>query len=227
MVHCINPCQHALQDRDAFRISYPNHPTAMLIRLVCSLLLLGAAISRADAIRSGGPTLKENIARPLRYQPDGTDFVIRNGREFFNRPLYGGNTAFRVDGGDLPEFSLYFPGRGGNLRLGVIVGGKAKWLHQMEEIEARYRPGAMVHEIRDPMLGNGGLRLNSRATRSCEGLLARIERIPGGRTSSFAGPSAARMASAAAAMETSAANRNPCRVFSHSTPHAARAIPSS
>lgn len=152
----------------------------MLIRLACSLLLLGTAISAAESIRSGGPCLKENIARPLRYQPDGKDFVITNGSEFFNRPLYGGNTAFRVDGGDMPEFALYFPGRGGNLRLGVIAGGKTKWLHQAEKIEARYRPGAMVHEIRDPMLGNGGLRLSTLATRSSEGLLAKIERIPGG-----------------------------------------------
>ena len=63
--------------------------------------------------------LADNIARPLRYTPDGTDFVITNGSEYFNRPLYSGNTAFRVDGGDKPEFSLYLPGRGGNLRPGI------------------------------------------------------------------------------------------------------------
>ena len=49
------------------------------------------------------------------------EFVIRNGKEFFNRPIYGVSTAtqagdFRVDAGDLPEFSLYLPGHGGNLR---------------------------------------------------------------------------------------------------------------
>ncbi len=65
------------------------------------------------------PNLESNIERPLRYRPDGADFVIENGAEFFNRPLYGGNTAFRVDGGDKPEFVLYLPGRGGNLRLAV------------------------------------------------------------------------------------------------------------
>ena len=41
--------------------------------------------------------------------------MIENGPEFFNRSLYGGNTAFRVDGGDQPEFMLYLPGRGGHL----------------------------------------------------------------------------------------------------------------
>ena len=65
------------------------------------------------------PNLEDNVGRPLRYRPDGADFVIENGTEFFNRSLYGGNTAFRVDGGDKPEFVLYLPGRGGNLRLAV------------------------------------------------------------------------------------------------------------
>ena len=66
--------------------------------------------------------------RPLRYRPDGGDFVIENGPEFFNRPLYGGHTAFRVDGGDQPELSLYAPGQAGNLRIGIRTANGAKWL---------------------------------------------------------------------------------------------------
>ncbi len=64
------------------------------------------------------PLFKDDTARPLRYRPEGRDFVIVNGTEFFNRPLYGSNTPFRVDAGDRPEFTLYLPGRGGNLRSG-------------------------------------------------------------------------------------------------------------
>src|SRR5271157_2158408 len=71
------------------------------------------------AVSKPQPNLLENADRPLRYAPDGGDFVIENGGEFFNRPLYGGNTAFRVDAGDQPEFSMYLPGRGGNLRWGI------------------------------------------------------------------------------------------------------------
>jgi hypothetical protein len=63
------------------------------------------------AVTRGEPNFAETIARPLRYQPDGNGFVIVNGKETFNRPLYGLNTAFRVDAGDLPELSLYLPGR--------------------------------------------------------------------------------------------------------------------
>jgi hypothetical protein len=53
--------------------------------------------------------------RTLRYRPEGEDFTIVNGTRRFNRALYGTNTAFRVETGDLPEFALYMPGMGGNL----------------------------------------------------------------------------------------------------------------
>ena len=41
--------------------------------------------------------------RELRYHPEGTDFVITNGKRRFVRALYGTNTAFRIEAGDLPE----------------------------------------------------------------------------------------------------------------------------
>lgn len=116
-----------------------------------------------------------NIERSLRYTPVGTDFVITNGGEFFNRSLYGGSSAFRVDAGDMPEFSLYLPGRGGNLRLGFQVAGHSKWLAQARQVVARYRPGMMVYEIRDPLLGTGELQLAVLATRTDEGLVVRGE----------------------------------------------------
>ncbi len=128
------------------------------------------------------PNLVDNIERPLRYTPDGEDFVIVNGEEFFNRPLYGGNTAFRVDAGDRPEFVLYLPGRGGNLRFGLRSATDTKWLHTAERIEARYRPGGMLYAIRDPLLGDGTLRIAAYATAASEGLIVRMEaaEIPAG-----------------------------------------------
>lgn len=128
-----------------------------LVGLLCSLPIVSAAQSVVPAASKLTPNLVSTIDRPLRYRPDGADFVIENGTEIFNRPLYGGNTAFRVDGGDRPEFVLYLPGRGGNLRLGVRSDQGARWLHDAERIVARYRPGQMIHEIRDPLLGTGGM----------------------------------------------------------------------
>ena len=103
--------------------------------------------------------LAGHTARPLRYTPVDGDFVIRNGGEFFNRPLYGPNINFRVDAGDLPEFSLYLPGHGGNLKLGVSAAAGSKWLAQAADVIARYRPGRMIYEVRDPLLAQGSLRI--------------------------------------------------------------------
>jgi len=121
------------------------------------------------------PNLVNQIDQPLRYHPDGTDFVIENGREFFNRPLYGGNTAFRVDAGDRPEFVLYLPGRGGNLRIGIRRDLTVKWLFDAERIVTRYRPGEMLYEIQDPALGAGAtLHLSAIACAETEGFIVRV-----------------------------------------------------
>ena len=50
--------------------------------------------------------LWHGIEREIHYKPDGDDFVLANGKRRFNRALYGGNTAFRAEAGDLPEFAL-------------------------------------------------------------------------------------------------------------------------
>lgn len=104
------------------------------------------------------PLLHENVARPLRYSPQDGTFVIRNGKEFFNRPLYGPNIPFRVDGGDLPEFSLYLPGHGGNIRLGIASQHPArnKWLFQFDSIVASYDAGCLAYTLQDSLLGHSG-----------------------------------------------------------------------
>ncbi len=136
----------------------------------------GSLDAQAPAANRLWPNHESNIERPLRYWPDNGDFIIENGSEFFNRPLYGGNTAFRVDGGDKPEFVLYLPGRGGNLRLALHSATGVKWLHDAVQITTRYRPGELLYEIRDPLLGPGGvLRLAALAWHQTEGLVVRVE----------------------------------------------------
>src|SRR5208283_867688 len=134
-------------------------------------------------IISGGivPLMHSMTARPLRYRPIAGDFVIRNGAELFNRPLYAPcsttQTAdFRVDASDLPEFSLYLPGHGGNLKLGFISasGAASKWAAVADEVIARYRPGRMIYEIRDSLLGKGMLRAEL-LTSEGSGILLKVE----------------------------------------------------
>ena len=120
------------------------------------------------------PNLVTNIARPLRYRPDNGDFVIENGPEFFNRSLYGGNTAFRVDGGDKPEFVMYLPGRGGNLRLGIRSSSNLKWLKDATRIVTRYRPGELIYEIQDAAFGRKAVvTVEVLAYANTEGLIVR------------------------------------------------------
>jgi Domain of unknown function (DUF4450) len=156
----------------------------LLSLLFCSGLS-GGVVSHAQANPQSAaiaataglhPNLAGQVARPLRYRPVDGDFVIENGPEFFNRSLYGGNTAFRVDGGDKPEFVMYLPGRGGNLRLGIRAGGTAKWLKDADAVVTRYRPGELIYEIRDKTFGaNAVVTVEALAYAVTEGLIVRVQ----------------------------------------------------
>lgn len=113
--------------------------------------------------------------RTIRYEPHGQDFVITNGQYKFNRALYGTNTAFRVEAGDLPEIALYMPGMGGNFKFALVKGDKAIWLTDAKQIEARYRPGSMIYSISDPLLGDGQLHLTALPMNDEEGLMLKFE----------------------------------------------------
>ncbi len=141
-----------------------------------------AAAMPPPGVITGGiqPLMESMTARPLRYRPVGGEFVIRNGSEFFNRPIYGPSSPtqvgdFRVDAGDLPEFSLYMPGHGGNLKLGFSVGAQSKWAAQASEVIARYRPGRMIYEVRDSLLGKGMLRAELLTAAEGCGVLLKVD----------------------------------------------------
>ena len=140
-------------------------------RFLCAILM---GVLAAPACHANS-NLEGQTERPLRYRPEGTDFVIENGTEWFNRPLYGDNTAFRVDAGDKPELSLYLPGHGGNLRFGIKTATTAKWVNDADKIIARYRPGSMVYEIHDPQLGKAVLVLTALTLTTAQGLVVRAE----------------------------------------------------
>ncbi len=130
---------------------------------------------RPELIYRPKGNFENQVARPLRYFPDGRDFVITNGAEFFNRPLYCLNSGLRLDGGDKPEFSLYLPGRGGNLRFGFKSSAGVKWLNDARHIITRYRPGSLLYEIRDPLLAGGSLHLNVLPLAATRGFIVRAE----------------------------------------------------
>ncbi|MFY1045807.1 DUF4450 domain-containing protein [Chryseobacterium sp. GP-SGM7] len=119
----------------------------------------------------------QNNERELHYKEDKGDFLLVNGKYRFNRALYGDNRASRVEAGDLPEFALYLPGMGGNLQFVIQKGNSIKKLIQADKIETRYRPGTMLYEIEDPILGTGNLKLTVLAQAKEEGLVIKMETL--------------------------------------------------
>jgi hypothetical protein len=114
------------------------------------------------------------LARKIHYAPEGNSFVLKNGTRKFNRAIYGTNTGFRVETGDLPEFALYLPGMGGNFKLGIQKGDKSKWITEAQTIDTRYSLGIMYYKIQDPILGNGELLLEVIALKNTEGFGLKI-----------------------------------------------------
>ncbi len=142
--------------------------------LMKQIILLTLIITLAQFSFSQEKKLWHGIERQVRYRPEGNDIVIENGTRRFNRALYGGNTAFRAEAGDLPEFALYMPGMGGNFKFGFVINGKSKWLIEAKNIKAIYRAGSMLYEIRDPLLNNGVIYLHAIALYNSEGLIVKL-----------------------------------------------------
>jgi hypothetical protein len=144
------------------------HLIKFLPLLVCCVLC-GTTAQAQDQ-----PVFWKNKQREIHYKPDGEDFLLVNGKKRFNRALYGTNTAFRVEAGDLPEFALYMPGMGGNLKFGIISGATGKWIIDAAKIETRYRPGSMIYTIQDPLIGSGKLHLQVLARADGEGIIVKV-----------------------------------------------------
>jgi len=134
-------------------------------------LSLSLSIHPSYAQEKEEKPLWHGIERVMHYKPSGEDFVLVQGKRRFNRALYGTNTAFRVEAGDLPEFALYMPGMGGNLQFALIAGNQSKWLRDADNIETRYRPGAMLYKITDKLLGEGSIELTVLAQANAEGMV--------------------------------------------------------
>jgi hypothetical protein len=149
-----------------------NDLTKRAVFLIYALFLFPCLFVSAQ---QSAPKLWHNKEREIHYRPDGEDIVIINGTHRFNRAIYGTNTAFRVEAGDLPEFALYLPGMGGNLHFGIASGSTSKWLINTKNIEARYRAGSMIYTIHDELLGKGALVLTVLAGAETESMIIKAE----------------------------------------------------
>jgi hypothetical protein len=117
---------------------------------------------------------EKKSVRKIHYAPEGNSFVLKNGTRKFNRALYGSNTGFRVETGDLPEFAMYMPGMGGNFKLGIANGKESKWITEASKIDTRYVLGIMHYTIEDAILGNGKLFVDVVALKEKEGFIVKV-----------------------------------------------------
>ncbi|KUJ63553.1 glycogen debranching protein [Flavobacteriaceae bacterium CRH] len=130
-----------------------------LLFLFCSIVLFGQ---------------EKQALRKIHYAPEGNSFVLKNGTRKFNRALYGSNTGFRVETGDLPEFAMYMPGMGGNFKLGIVNGKSSKWITEASKIDTRYILGTMHYEIQDAILETGTLYIDVVALKEKEGFIVKV-----------------------------------------------------
>lgn len=141
------------------RIKKQSIQTLTALFLMCSIVVFGQ---------------ENKTPRKIHYAPEGNSFVLKNGTRKFNRALYGSNTGFRVESGDLPEFAMYMPGMGGNFKLGLVNGNESKWITETAKIDTRYVLGTMHYTIEDPILGNGKLFVDVVALKESEGFIVKV-----------------------------------------------------
>ncbi len=141
------------------------------MRFLIPILLLFFSIETFAQLKA--PANDQDL-RELRYQPHNGGFEIINGNSRFTRALYGTNTAFRVETGDMPEFGLFMPNMGGNIQMGLIVGEKSLWLNNADSIKSTYYPGTRIYEIKDPLFKGGTLQLKVLASADTDGMVMRI-----------------------------------------------------
>lgn len=148
-----------------------NNRSIMKSKTAISLLLLSFSLSNLTA---QSQNLWHGEKRKIHYTPEGKSFVLQNGTRKFNRALYGSDTAFRVEAGDLPEFAMYMPGMGGNLKLGLANGKNSKWITEADKINTKYTPGTVEYAIKDALLANATLTIQIVALADSDGFILKV-----------------------------------------------------
>lgn len=143
----------------------------MKFKISISLICLSFAVPNLTAQNQN---LWHGETRKIHYAPEGKSFILKNGTRKFNRALYGNNTAFRVEAGDLPEFATYMPGMGGNLKLGIINGKNSKWITEADKINTKYTPGTVEYKINDGLLSNATLTIQIVALADSDGFILKV-----------------------------------------------------
>lgn len=106
---------------DRVAVLHQRRRCTILMTALFTCAALTGLMALTISVESKG-NFKGQTERPLRYRPEGTDFVIENGKEFFNRPLYS------------PFVSLAIPKQG--------IGSWVHWNETFEVDDAGLRAAA-------------------------------------------------------------------------------------
>src|SRR5690606_18627645 len=137
-----------------------------------TILCLGC-ISFSNAQTSG---FWHDSIREVHYLPKGDGFELAHGERRFNRALYGTNTGFRVEAGDIREFAMDMTGMGVKFKLGIAAeNGESKLITAEEQIHTLYRPGENSYTIKDPILEQGDIQHSLVPHTESEGFILKLQ----------------------------------------------------
>lgn len=74
-----------------------------------------------------------------------------------------------------PEFSFTLPEIAGNLKFGIIVGTKSKWLHETDVTVSNKLKDKMVYTLSEPLLGKGKLTITVLSISHTDGLIIEVK----------------------------------------------------
>ena len=119
---------------------------------------------------------QERGARTIQYHPDAEGFIVaHNGKNLYTRALYGGNTVFRMETGDMPIFAAFHGKDNRNVHFIVDTKGGALRLDSVADCTAKYRGGERRYELSDPSWEGGRLTVTLLAPRSSESGIWKVE----------------------------------------------------
>lgn len=140
--------------------------------LLFAVVSVFPAIARASDGEATSPAMEyegDDTAGLMNYLPDGRSFVCVNGSNIYNRALYGGHTAYRIETSDRPIFAIYNKRDSRNVRFFVRIGECIVPADSTTYCEARYNSGVRKYVLKDDAWGGGGIEISAVATVEDEG----------------------------------------------------------
>lgn len=90
----------------------------------------------------------------------------------FPQTLKGG--AKSIVAANHPEFAFYLPEMAGNLKFGIISGGKSKWFSECNSTVTSSAKGTLTYNLSDTILGKGAVIVNVISIPDTDGIVLRV-----------------------------------------------------